>query len=419
MVLVLVSSLKRRLVSPQKQALKGKVLQQPQQQRGLSFTGNAAGMSEDSRSGRDWCFSSSGSRGRERVIAGERKVQGKKPSGTGSPLSRDAEGGSSLQSSAMGCGGLGSSRNQIGTTLNLMAPTNAGIASRPGVQTCPLGAMSPLQQHTVGGVSKQGGGRSKGTGGSSPGAAMLHQATQSSFSDRLTGSAGSLVGKAPLAQGLSLAGQSIPTSQGGQHPQSKINQRSAQGVLTGSSAASTAPVPNLEAVLAAAMANNSQSQQALRASSVSAAGNVGCTSRMGAPAVSLGSISMGISSKSLGPNQVKSSSSQKLPFPIPQKVGAGGAPMKRDSSPLSVGPVLSMLGPSFSAQSLSSKSSQQSQVQIQGLTQSSQQHIGSQSHGSAQGQGPPPQLQPQQSKHSLTNPHQTQQQHAVHPHMFH
>lgn len=343
-------------------------------------------------------------------------------------MSRDSEGGGGTQSSAIGSGGLASSRNQGGTTLNLMAPTNAGMASRPSQQSGPSSVTGTMQHQSTMGASKNGGGRSKNAAGSnSAGSAALHLQTQVSFTDRLAVIGRSVGEKSVPPQGLGLAGQSIPTSQGGrpaqagQHSQMKTGQSSRLTALSGATAAPTASGADIQAVLAAAMAKNSQGQPAQRALQVAPAGNAntnvnaGSSPRMraammGSPASSgITSGSIGPPSKSSGLNLAKSNSSLKSGFPVSQKVGAGAG--KRDSSPSSVGPTQSILGPSHSAQNVSSKGSQQPQVQGHGQVHGSQQLVGSQPQGVVQTQGPPPQIQQQQQQpHKQPLPTQQQQQ---------
>lgn len=406
--------------------------QAQQQQRGAQNGRGASGMGEDSFGGSDGSFSSSGGRCREREVADDRKLHGKRASGAGPTMSRDSEGGGGTQSSAIGSGGLASSRNQGGTTLNLMAPTNAGMASRPSQQSGPSGVAATMQHQAAMGASKNSGARSKGTAGSNPAvSAALHSPTQVSFTDRLAVIGESVGEKAVPSQASNLGGQSIPTSQGGrpaqagQHSQMKTGQSSRPTALSGATPAPTASGANFQAVLAAAMAKNTQGQPAQRALPVATAGNANTnvnagssprmrTAMMGSPASS-GAISpgsIGPPSKSSGLNLAKSSPSQKSGFPVSQKVGAGVG--KRDSSPSSVGPVPSILGPSHFAQNVSNKGSQQPQVQIQvqgqGQGQGPQQLVGSQSQGAAQTQGPPPQMQQQQQQMMRQQQHQMLQQ---------
>uniref|UniRef100_A0A7I4A8S5 Uncharacterized protein n=1 Tax=Physcomitrium patens TaxID=3218 RepID=A0A7I4A8S5_PHYPA len=418
--------------SQQLQQQSVQVAQAQQQQRGAQNGRGASGMGEDSFGGSDGSFSSSGGRCREREVADDRKLHGKRASGAGPTMSRDSEGGGGTQSSAIGSGGLASSRNQGGTTLNLMAPTNAGMASRPSQQSGPSGVAATMQHQAAMGASKNSGARSKGTAGSNPAvSAALHSPTQVSFTDRLAVIGESVGEKAVPSQASNLGGQSIPTSQGGrpaqagQHSQMKTGQSSRPTALSGATPAPTASGANFQAVLAAAMAKNTQGQPAQRALPVATAGNANTnvnagssprmrTAMMGSPASS-GAISpgsIGPPSKSSGLNLAKSSPSQKSGFPVSQKVGAGVG--KRDSSPSSVGPVPSILGPSHFAQNVSNKGSQQPQVQIQvqgqGQGQGPQQLVGSQSQGAAQTQGPPPQMQQQQQQMMRQQQHQMLQQ---------
>lgn len=399
----------------------------------------AAVVGEDNSGARDLSFSSSIGRGREREVIDDMK----RCSGAGSPSPRVVGGCEGTQASAVGSrGGLGSSRNQCGPTLNLTASTDGGVACRSSMQSCALGVAVPVQQQAIG-VSKHGGAKPKGTGGSNlANPAALHFATEASFSDRLALTSGSLAGKGPTSQELSLAGQTLLTSQVGrqgqvgQHPQTKKSQRVSHGALSGTTAATTASMTNFQAALAAAaMAKNSLVQQTQRPAplGLSAATNAcvsataGSSPRMGlvmaGSPLSPGTISLASMAppcKSPGLNPSKSSSSQKSSFPVSQKVGGGGG--KQDSSPLASKPAQSTFGSSVLALNISSKSSQQPLVQIQGQGQGPQQHVGVQSQVAAQGHGPGPPSQQQQHHFHQQQQHKQmmiqQQQQMIHQHVF-
>lgn len=306
-------------------------------------------------------------------------------------------------------------------------------------------AQAQVQAGAMGG-SKAGGGRPKGSGGPSPGPGSGPNGgagggggqvvMQGSFTDRVPAVAGGAVavgagvgGKASPTGGLSLGGQNMGTGHGGrqgpvgQHPGGKSGQSGRPALVSGATAAPTAPGTNLQAVLAAAMAKNSQGQQTPRApqggstgnasanASLNANANVGSrmgTATAGPPALagaaaSLAPIAPPTKSSGANPATAKSSSSGKSPFPVSGKGGAGGGGGggKRALSPSSVGHGPSILGPSPLAQNMSSKSLQQAQAQMQGQGQG-------QSQGLQQGQLAPPQLLHQQQFHQ-----QQQQQHQM------
>jgi hypothetical protein len=225
-------------------------------------------------------------------------------------------------------------------TLNLMAPSFNSMDARSSGQSASLAVAGPMHAAVVPG-SKQGGGRAKGAGGppaAAPGGPQV--ASQGSFTERVPSAGGPAVGMTSPTQGLTLGGQNMASSHGGrqgpvgQHAQMKVSQRPAPGALSGATAVPTAPGTNLQAVLAAAMAKNSQGQQSQRTvqggsnSSASANANSGTTARMGTamtgPPVSSGGspmLSMAPPTKISGANAAKSSSSAPSSFPVGQKGG--------------------------------------------------------------------------------------------------
>lgn len=398
-----------------------------QQQRSVQNTRSAAGGVEDSRGASDGAYPGGVSRLPEREGGDERKLHGKRSSGSASTLSRDVDSAGGMQSHSIGGGGMASSR-MVGTSLNLMAPTTASMAPKPTGQSAGISGASPMQSHLITGL-KPGGGRSKGSGVSAPAASVApRMSTQPSFTERNAAVSGSVAGK---------AGQSIPSGQGGksgppvQQMQMKLNQRPAPGPLSASNAVPAGQGTHLQEALAATMAKNPQGQQTHRATQGGGNASAGSIPRMGTPAAAASSVSSGtvpvplspmaLPTKSSGLNPGKSNSSQKS-YPLTQKgnAGASGGGGKRSSSPSSGVPVPSILGSSLLSQSMSGKSSQQSHMQIQGQgpgqapgqSQGLQQHVGGQSQGPTQGQGASPQLQQQllQQQHKQSSYVQQQQQ---------
>lgn len=396
--------------------------QSPQyQQRGALNARTGAGNADDSLGGSNGSLSSSGGRCREREVVDDRKLHSKRLSGAAS--SRHVESVGGTQSSTV-CSEVASSRNQVGTSLKLMAPTNSGTVSRVSGHSGSDRAGN-VQHQALLGASKHGNVRFKGTAGSNPaGSAPMYLATQGFFSDHVPASGGS-VGEKVIGQGLNLAGQSTMTNQGarpvsvGQHTHVKASQR-LLGSLPGATTPPTGSAVNFQAVLAAAMAKNLQGPHAHRAAPVGGTANAnvnaGSSSRikpsMTGPSASSGAFPMASiipPSESSGLNPAKSNSSHKSELPTLQKVSSDAVSLERHSSSLAVSSVLSILYPNILAQNMSSKSSHRSQMQSQMQGQSQGQvpgppkHGGSQSQGSAQTQGPPPQMQQQQHVRYLQN----------------
>lgn len=409
-------------------------MQSQNQQRAPQVGRGASSGPEDSRAIVDVNISTTSNRGRERETLDDKKLNAKRSIVTTPPLSRELEGCTSMQSSLGASGCITSSRN-VGTTLNLMAPTHPNMASRSSV---------PLIQQQVVQTTKQTVARSRGANSPSP--AGTNQSALSSFSDRVSLAGASQPGKVS-SPGLLSGQQNATTSsqvsrqaQVLQTAQSKLNQRTSLGQLAVPTAP-TAPGTSLQVVLAAAMAKSPQLQQQQQQRAQQAA-NSCSSSRLSAPHPSPPPSSPGPLpplppvSKSAGLNPPKTGSSQKGSFPVSQKsaVTAG----KRSSSPSSLPHVSSVLGPSPLAQNvptqnLLGKNSQQQQMQnqqptpqqqvqalpqnsIQGQQQQRYQHSQQQGHYHKQSL---PLLQQQQQQQSQQHTQQIMRQHLQQQQQLH
>ncbi|XP_073392668.1 uncharacterized protein [Physcomitrium patens] len=404
------------------------VNQQPQmQQRSAQNPRNAVVYVEDGLGGKDGTYTSSIGRVSEREVLEDRKLHNKRSSGASSPLSRESDSSSGMQSLSAGGGGIASSR-LAGSPYHPMGSVYANMASRPSGQSASMSGTAPVQSQVLAGP-KSGVARLKSTGASASASPVtLHMTSQASFAECNPGSSGAVTSTAVQNAFGCQVGK---PSEAGQHTQMKLNQRSTPAALPGTTPLPAVSGTDFQAVLAAAMVKSSQGQSTQRATQLGGNINAGSnsrrrTARAGSPVSSAGVplSPMAPPSKSSGLNSAKSSSSQKSSFPASQKVvvGAASGGGKRASSISSGYPVPSILSSSLMAQSTSGKNSQQPQMHVkgQGQGQGPQQHVGYQSQGSAQG---PSQLQQQFHQQQV----QQQQQHMMllqkhpmlHQHIFH
>ncbi|BBN08424.1 hypothetical protein MPTK1_4g11470 [Marchantia polymorpha subsp. ruderalis] len=276
----------------------------------------------------------------------EQKIPSKRGMSSSSALTRvDMETSSSMQGSPTGSGVQASRMaGNVGSTLNLMSPTSAIMASRSGQSA---GGSSLQQSAPPPSGSQNSKQQVMPRGKIPPGGAPTATSAQSplSFSDR--NPMGAVLSSKATSQNLSLAGANVaPTSQGlrqgpvTQHPLKLSNRPSLGSMPTPSG---TAP----QEVLAAAIVK--QRQQARPQGQVTP--NPGPPSRLppgnqggqptssGMPLPPLPPVS-----KSTMSSASKSTSAGKGSFPLSHKP-PGGAASKR-SSPASGPPNVGLLGPS-------------------------------------------------------------------------
>ncbi|KAG6556326.1 hypothetical protein Mapa_002269 [Marchantia paleacea] len=348
----------------------------------------------------------------------ERKISSKRGMSSTSALTRvDMETSSSMQGSPTGSGVQASRMaGNVGSTLNLMSPTSAIMASRSGQ---PAGGTSLQQSAPPPAGSQNSKQQVMPRVKIPPGGAPTATSAQSplSFSDR--NPMGAVLSNKASGQNLSLPGANVaPTSQGlrqgpvTQHSLKLSNRPSLGSMPTPSG---TAP----QAVLAAAIAKaqNQGQQQARPQGQVTP--NPGPPSRLppgnqggqptsaGMPLPPLPPVS-----KSTMSSASKSTSAGKGSFPLPHKP-PGGAASKR-SSPASGPPNVGLLGPSPPPAKPSPQQQGQGQHHLQQLPQ--QQQNVSQIH-SQQSQPSQQSMQqaPQQSQ--ALSPAQQQQQQYQQAHM--